>query len=404
MDISEDLRVAQLAVNAFEAARDGTAAPRFIEGLRTAFHAHLAFVGTRDFAAGTCAVVMHDKPIPAALVEYARTWCRSDPWLAPARLFHFPYSVWRGDEVVPEPELLRSDFYRSWLDPCGLRHWLGGTITREGEKLTYVALLRSSNTGPFARADKVRLRRLLPHLEACRRLGAHLIPAEIGPGVALDALEHVPFGVIALDGEAKVRYTSTWASEILKQNDGLFIHAGSLRAASSGDSARLSELISSILDGRDNPKPDRRGVLAISRPSGARPYVLNVFGHALDVSRGTSPAAAVVFIHDPEADAAMDGEILRTLYQLTPAEAKLAELLSLGRSVSDAARELGITINTARTHLKHLYSKTGTSRQSELVRLLVSMPAIGSPTRRPLPDGSKNDHARPARSRLISVA
>ena len=404
MAISEDLRVALLAARAFEAARNGTATPRFIGELCEAFGAELGFVGTHDFAAGTCDLLMHTKPVPAALSDYARAWYRLDPWLASARFFHLPYSVWCGDEVVPEADLLRSDFYRSWLEGAGLRYWLGGTIARQGEKLTYVALLRSPTTGPFARVDKLRLRRLLPHLEACRRLSVEPILVEMVSSVALDALEHVPFGVIALDRDAKVRYTSTSASKILKHNDGLFLHGESLRAASSDDSARLTDLISSVLEGRSQPEADSCRVLAISRPSGARPYVLNVFAHGPDLSPNASWAlAAMVFIHDLEADAGMDGEILQTLYQLTPSEAKLAGLLSLGRSVSDAAGELGVTVNTARTHLKHVYSKTDTSRQPELVRLLVSMLAIGSSMRRPLPDAPKDDQARPAQGRFVGV-
>lgn len=388
--MQEDLRIARLAAHAFDAARNWAATPRFVEDLCDAFGADLAFVGTHDYAAGTCVLLMHDRPTPAALADYAKTWCRMDPWLAPARMLRFPYLVWHGDEIVPEPELLRTEFYRSWLAPRGLRYWLGGAITREGEKLTYVALLRSSDSGPFARVDKLRLRRLLPHLEASCRLSADPPPVQNGSNIALDALEHLPFGIIALDGVGKVRYTSTWAGEILKQSDGLFLRDDLLRAASSGDGARLSELIASVLKGGGNPKSDPRGVLAITRPSGARPYVLHIFGHTLDLSRGGSPGA-VVFVHDPEAGAGMDGEILRTLYQLTPAEAKLAGLLSLGGSVSSAASELGVTVNTVRTHLKHLYSKTGTSRQPELVHLLVSMLAIGSSIQRPLPDAPKND-------------
>lgn len=405
LDTLEHLVVAKLAAHLFEAARHPAAAPRFIEEFCACFDADLAFVGTHDYATGTCALLMHAKPVPAALVDYIRTWCRMDPWLVPARTSRFPFLVWHGDEIVPEPELLQADFYRAWLEPSGLRYWLGGTIAREGEKLTYVALLRSSNSGPFARIDKLRLRRLLPHLETSRRLSADPLPAEIGSSIALDALEHLPFGVIALDGEGKVRYASAWAGEILKQNDGLFLRGDSLRAASNGDSTRLSELIASVLAGRGHAKSDPPGVLAISRPSGARPYVLNVFGHALNLSRGgSSTAAAMVFIHDPEAIAAMDEQMLRTVYQLTPAEAKLAALLSLGRSVSSAASELGITINTARTHLKHLYSKTGTSRQSELVHLFVSMLAIGSSMQNPAPDARKNRQVQAGRDRSVEVA
>jgi DNA-binding CsgD family transcriptional regulator len=62
---------------------------------------------------------------------------------------------------------------------------------------------------------------------------------------------------------------------------------------------------------------------------------------------------------------------LRELYALTPAEARLATHLSCGRSVEEAAAEMGVTVNTARAYLKRIYSKLGVRRQSELVRRLL---------------------------------
>ena len=61
----------------------------------------------------------------------------------------------------------------------------------------------------------------------------------------------------------------------------------------------------------------------------------------------------------------------------TPAEARLADALAGGASVREAATKLGVTYETARTHLKRLLSKTGARRQAELVRiLLTSLPPV----------------------------
>jgi len=58
-------------------------------------------------------------------------------------------------------------------------------------------------------------------------------------------------------------------------------------------------------------------------------------------------------------------------YRLTPAEAALALGLVLGHDLALIADELKITYETARTHLRHVLTKTGTHRQTDLVRLLV---------------------------------
>jgi DNA-binding CsgD family transcriptional regulator len=77
-----------------------------------------------------------------------------------------------------------------------------------------------------------------------------------------------------------------------------------------------------------------------------------------------------VFISDPELEPLTNEAILRQFFGLTPAETRLAILLLQHRSVEEAAERLDISLNTARTHLKKLFEKTGTRRQSELVSLL----------------------------------
>jgi len=62
--------------------------------------------------------------------------------------------------------------------------------------------------------------------------------------------------------------------------------------------------------------------------------------------------------------------ILAKMFRLTPSEAKLASIIARGASPTIAARELKISRETARNHLKSVFVKTYTHRQSELVALL----------------------------------
>jgi DNA-binding CsgD family transcriptional regulator len=62
--------------------------------------------------------------------------------------------------------------------------------------------------------------------------------------------------------------------------------------------------------------------------------------------------------------------LLQELFALTPAEAAVAAALACGRTVEAIATDCGISLNTARTHLKRIFAKTGTRRQAEAVALL----------------------------------
>ena len=65
-------------------------------------------------------------------------------------------------------------------------------------------------------------------------------------------------------------------------------------------------------------------------------------------------------------------DLLRSHFGLTPAEATLALHLVAGETLRSAETKLSITYETARTHLKNIFSKTGTSRQAELVVTIVT--------------------------------
>jgi DNA-binding CsgD family transcriptional regulator len=66
--------------------------------------------------------------------------------------------------------------------------------------------------------------------------------------------------------------------------------------------------------------------------------------------------------------------LMKTMYGLTPAESRLADLLLEGLEVRGIADSLGITIETTRFYLKRVLAKTGTRRQSELMKLMLSLP------------------------------
>jgi DNA-binding CsgD family transcriptional regulator len=70
---------------------------------------------------------------------------------------------------------------------------------------------------------------------------------------------------------------------------------------------------------------------------------------------------------------------MTSLFGFTRAECRLAELLTSGYSLKDAAEQRGVTYETVRSQVKSIFSKTGAQRQSELMGLLAAMPKIIDP-------------------------
>ena len=110
------------------------------------------------------------------------------------------------------------------------------------------------------------------------------------------------------------------------------------------------------------------------RPSGNRPYEFLIMPLHPEPCGPFEDAAAraVVLIGDSEVTGGPAPQTLQRLYELTPREAQVATMIVEGQGVNRAADTLKVSVETVRSHLKQVMRKTGTSRQAELVRLVLS--------------------------------
>jgi DNA-binding CsgD family transcriptional regulator len=138
-------------------------------------------------------------------------------------------------------------------------------------------------------------------------------------------------------------------------------------------------LLAEALDGlKSGARPTVRSIPV--RPAAGRPaavvHVVPLRRNARDIfSKGDILIAATLVNATASAPAST---MLTALFDLTPAEAKLAAGIAKGLSINAAAVESGITAKTARSYLERVFAKTGTHRQGELVALLKNVPTLGS--------------------------
>jgi DNA-binding CsgD family transcriptional regulator len=145
-------------------------------------------------------------------------------------------------------------------------------------------------------------------------------------------------------------------------------------ALNHGEDGALQRLIAAATGRLAQPEAPRGGVMRLSRKSGKPDFALACAPHHGDAfSAETAPAA---FILITDAASCAPKPLLRELFGLTEAEGRVAERLMQGDTPEQAAIMLGVKTSTARWHLASLYRKTGTSRQAQLVRLLMSVPRI----------------------------
>jgi DNA-binding CsgD family transcriptional regulator len=140
--------------------------------------------------------------------------------------------------------------------------------------------------------------------------------------------------------------------------------------------ARETRTVSAI-DGaiaEETARPDTGFSLALPAREGA-----GLVASILPLARGERQnvcgafaAKAAVFVQDPVVVPPFPGEAFAKLHGLTGSELRVLLAMAPGLSVKEAAEVLGIGETTAKTHLQHIYSKTGTSKQTELMHLFMS--------------------------------
>lgn len=190
-------------------------------------------------------------------------------------------------------------------------------------------------------------------------------PRENGVARMLDLLD---YGVLFVNDLLHVNFMNACARELCLQNDGLSISHERLLVSMPHEVIALQEIIKR----KASSLPGEEAVMKVSRRSLRRPFEIVVIpGMAPD--RQTHASTLLVF--DPDKRIKVRGELISRLYGLTSAESRLALILLQGKTLDEASSTLHRAKETVRKQLQSIFDKTNTSRQSELLRLLLQGPA-----------------------------
>jgi DNA-binding CsgD family transcriptional regulator len=186
----------------------------------------------------------------------------------------------------------------------------------------------------------------------------------------LDAFDSIGCGCALIDAAGRVVRLNEAARAHLGR--GLTLSRGELVASDRGGNDALRDLLASVL-GSSVAKADvrRRGSVALARLEG-RPLIIHARA-CREPSGGMEPGGALVVILDPDEEQAPSLDMVRQVFGLTCAEARLAISLVRGLELKEIAMVHGVAEATMRSHLKSVLAKTGTHRQSQLVPLVARL-------------------------------
>jgi len=286
--------------------------------------------------------------------------------------------VFTVDDIMSSTQWEQNGYFKMFCEPHDVYHLMCADIsTPDGGKLRF-RMTRPKRAANFSVHERAVCASFLPHLRRASQLHNLLDRSESLSELYSQAISRLSVATLVLDESGSVLQINPVAQEILARSDGLKLVGGRLEATYPSDNRELQRLIRAAFS-PDAPKDAE--AMSVTRPSGLVALGVVVESiRSLDWAEEKGQPAALVYIRDASSKSLASEVVTKQLFNLTKAETALAMELANGLSLEEAAEVLNIRRNTARAHLRSIFSKTGVRRQTELVRILLnSVVALGKP-------------------------
>jgi len=278
--------------------------------------------------------------------------------------------TYRTRDLMPDAELKRSRMHADYLMHCDIGHCLG-TMVGDGTKadipMTPLSVYRPYRSPDFSAADEACMRRIQTHLSQALLVRSRLHAASDNWGVV--AIERVTTAVVVVSKERKVLLLNPAAEKLFVAVTPPLTRNGHLVAHEPAQADALAKALAACRNYRFDPGFSLSIRLAGAAGSGIVIRLAPPPAH----SPNAAGAAAIGFLVQ-EGRAAIDPRaMLVALYLLTPAEAALAIALFEGATPESYGAQRQVSQSTLKTQLRAVFEKTGVHRQSDLMRLMMSI-------------------------------
>lgn len=279
-------------------------------------------------------------------------------------------------DLVDETIVNGHEFYQDFLRPAGHRYIVSAILDLDDEGYAFCSCHRGlkQDHADSEILDKAGL--LIPHLRRSLQLRNRMSMAGAKGDAAFEVIDGLGQAVFFIDAQGRILWQNAWADRLLRQQDGLTTSDGELRTHSTSVNAELQRLIGAAINISHRPRARPGGLISVPRPSLKRSYQVLVTPLAkgpdtkLASRQLSSTPSAAIFVMDLEQKPVPQAEVLRKLYNLTPAEVRLATALGSGATAKDYAERNRLSIHYVRWLLKQVEAKTDTRRITDLIRLL----------------------------------
>jgi DNA-binding CsgD family transcriptional regulator len=276
-------------------------------------------------------------------------------------------------DVIPFDELHETRIYKEWMQPQGFVDFVACLLDKSGGSCIPMAVIRHERDGIVDQHTIARMALIVPHLRRAAVIGNVIGLRTCEASTLADALDGLAAGILLVDGAGRVTHANVRGKAMLDDGAVLSGHGGRLAARDAECDRALKEVFADA--GRGDAAVGSKGVVVSTVAAGGQRYVAHVLPLTAGARRQAGrayDAVAAVFVHEAALEAPSVPDALSKAYKLTAMELRvLLGIVQVGGGPT-VAEELGISASTVRSHLRHVYQKTGTNRQADLVKLVAA--------------------------------
>ena len=304
-----------------------------------------------------------DPPWLAALGQYGKEIM--DQWGGAERVRDYPLDVpMILSDVNPHALTLANRYHREVCAPRGVVDSLTIGLLRDSTTFGAATFTRHESVGLVGPAEVELARLFIPHLKRSVTISRLLEAHSLRSGTYARVLDGLSVAVLLVGSDLRLLHANRAGETLLRTGDPLGLRGGRLTGP-----AKLTAALAVALAA---PREDlgRRGLGIPARRDDGEELVLHVLPLA---EAGLMPeAAAAIFVAAAASPRPAPLAAIASLFELTPSEARVLEMIGAGRTKAETAEAIGIAASTVHSHLLRVFDKTRTGRQADLVALLAA--------------------------------
>jgi len=305
-----------------------------------------------------------------SLEVYKERYAKLDPTTSPLLLREVG-EVASTTELVSYSEYVESRFYKEWVKPQGfVDSWHVG-LEKSATTAVHLIFWRRGKTGIEGDATRDRMRLIVPHLRRAVVISNLVDHGKAEAALFGDTLDGIAAGLFLVDATGRILHANASGQTLLARGSVLRAYGGKLVSQDASAEQELYRVLDAVGGGDVVAGAGTVAVPLTTHPG--EHYVAHVLPLTSGARRraGTGyAAAAAVFVQKASLDLPSPQDAIAKLYRLTPMELRVLFAIVQVGGVPEVAAMMGSSGSTIRTHLRRLFSKTGTDRQADLVKLV----------------------------------